>query len=120
MLVLIDPKKNKFALHIMYQAYIKSKRKFYYVMLYNEEIGKWTPCVGGYERNYLTRIEAAFKHEFTKNPRTDYYKFQEHKELEKTFKKTKNIMEEIKANRIHAELARWSNVESLYSKKQWV
>ncbi|WP_019281327.1 TraM recognition domain-containing protein [Vibrio anguillarum] len=119
----IDPKKDKFAPHVMYQACIESGRKFYYVTLHDEGIGKWAPFVGGSDRDGLTRLEAAFGLEFTGNPGTDYYKSQERKELEKAFKKTrnieglKNIMEETEANRINAELARWSNIESLCPKK---
>lgn len=119
----IDPKKDKFAPHVMYQACVDSGRKFYYVTLHDEGIGKWAPFVGGSERDGLTRLEAAFGLEFTGNPGTDYYKSQERKELERAFKKTrnieglKNLMEETDANRINAELARWSNIESLCPKK---
>ncbi|PCS24020.1 TraM recognition domain-containing protein [Candidatus Enterovibrio escicola] len=119
----IDPKKDKFAPHVMYQACIEAGRKFYYVTLHDEGIGKWAPFLAGSDRDGLARLEAAFGLELTGNPGTDYYKSQERKELEKAFKKTRNIeglrniMEETEANRINAELARWSNIESLCPKK---
>ena len=119
----IDPKKDKFAPHVMYQACQAAGRKFYYVTLHDDGIGKWAPFAGGTDRDGLTRLESAFGLEFTGDPGTDYYKSQERKELEKAFRQTRNVeglkklMEGTDANRINAELARWSNVESLCPKK---
>lgn len=119
----IDPKKDKFAPHVMYQACLATGRKFYYVTLHDDGIGKWAPFAGGTDRDALTRLESAFGLEFTGDPGTDYYKSQERKELEKAFQKTRNVdglktlMEDTEANRINAELARWSNVKSLCPKK---
>lgn len=119
----IDPKKDKFAPHVMYQACKATGRKFYYLTLHDDGIGKWAPFAGGTDRDGLTRLETAFGLDFTGDPGTDYYKSQERKELEKAFRQTrqvevlKRLMEETDANRINAELARWSNIESLCPKK---
>ena len=118
----IDPKKDKFAPHVMYQACKAAGRKFYYVTLHDDGIGKWAPFAGGNSRDALARLETAFGLEFSGDPGTDYYKSQERKILEKAFGKTRNIegikklMEDSDANRINAELARWSSVESLCPK----
>lgn len=119
----IDPKMDRFAPHVMYQACKAAGRKFYYVTLHDNGIGKWAPFAGGTDRDGLSRMETAFGLDFTGDPGTDYYKSQERKELERAFAKTRNIdglkklMEDTDANRINAELARWSSVESLCPKK---
>lgn len=118
----IDPKKDAFAPHIMYQAAKKNNRKFYYVALHDDDIGSWAPFAGGSDRDALARAEIAFGLEFTGDPGTDYYKSQELKEFQKAFAKSrnidslKNILKETDANRINAELARWSDVKSLVPK----
>ena len=115
----IDPKKDKFAPHVMYQACQSTGRKFYYLTLHDDGIGKWAPFAGGTDRDGLTRLESAFGLDFTGDPGTDYYKSQERKELEKAFRQTRNVeglktlMEDTDANRINAELARWSSIKSL-------
>lgn len=118
----IDPKKDKFAPHVMYQACVESGRKFYYVTLHDDGLGKWAPFAGGPDRDGLARLQTAFGLEFTGDPGTDYYKSQEVKALEKAFAKSRNIdalktlMEDSDANRINAELSRWSAIESLCPK----
>ncbi|MFO1388294.1 type IV secretion system DNA-binding domain-containing protein [Cellvibrio sp.] len=118
----IDPKKDAFAPHIMYQAAKLNNRKFYYVALHDDDIGSWAPFAGGSDGDALVRAEIAFGLEFTGDPGTDYYKSQELKEFQKAFAQTrnieslKNLLKETDANRINAELARWSRVKSLVPK----
>lgn len=120
--IYIDPKKDRFAPHIMHQAAIESGRKFYYLTLHDEGLGKWAPFAGGTIRDGLSRMETAFGLEFTGDPGTDFYKSQEKKELDKSFKQTRNIeglasaMAETEAHRINAELSRWKAVKSLCPK----
>ena len=65
----------------------------------------------------------AFGLELTGDPGTDYYKSQELKQLQKAFTQTRSLkglkalLEDSDANRINAELARWSTVESLCVKQ---
>lgn len=119
----IDPKNDKFAPHIMYQAALKSGRKFYYLTLHDKGVGKWAPFAGGTLRESFSRLESAFGLELTGDPGTDYYKTQEVSAIEPAFKKTRNIeslkalLADTDANRINAELKKWSNVESLCPKK---
>ena len=119
----VDPKKDHFAPQVMYQACKESGRKFYYLTLHDEGIGHWAPFAGGTERDALARLEIAFGLELTGDPGTDYYKSQELKLLQKAFMQTrsvkglKGLMEKTDANRINAELARWSTVESLCAKR---
>ena len=119
----VDPKKDHFAPQVMYQACKEAGRKFYYLTLHDEGIGQWAPFAGGTERDALARLEIAFGLELTGDPGTDYYKSQELKLLQKAFTQTrsvkglKGLLEKTEANRINAELARWSTVESLCAKK---
>ena len=48
----------------MYQACQAAGRKFYYVTLHDDGIGKWAPFAGGTDRDGLTRLESAFGLEF--------------------------------------------------------
>lgn len=118
----IDPKNDKFAPHVMYQAAKAAGRKFYYLTLHDEGIGQWAPFAGGTVRDGLARIEIAYGLEFTGDPGTDYYKSQERMALVKNFEKTRNLeslkklMEAEDANRINAELVRWTGVQSLCPK----
>ena len=119
----IDPKNDKFAPHIMYQACLSTGRKFYYLTLHDEGIGKWAPFVGGLEREALSRIEQAFGLIKTGDPGTDYYKGQEMKVLLSAFKQTrtiegiKNIIGDLEGSRLSEELEQWSAIESLNPKK---
>jgi TraM recognition site of TraD and TraG len=119
----IDPKQDKFAPHIMYQACKEIGRKFYYLTLHDNGIGKWAPFAGGAARDALARIENAFGLEFSGDPGTDYYKSQERNILENTFKKTRDLkglkalIEDEGAKRISAELNRWTAINSLCPKK---
>lgn len=118
----IDPKNDKFAPHVMYQAAKAAGRKFYYLTLHDDGIGQWAPFAGGTVRDGLARLEIAYGLEFTGDPGTDYYKSQERMALVKNFEKTRNLeslkklMEEEDANRINAELVRWTGIESLCPK----
>jgi hypothetical protein len=115
----LDPKEDKFLPKIMQQACEDTGRKFYYLTLHDDGIGKWAPFAGGTERDGLARVEAAFGLQLTGDPGTDFYKSQERKLLETFFKKSRNIeglrnlMENTDALRINAELERWSQITSL-------
>lgn len=119
----IDPKKDKFAPHIMHQACNEIGRKFYYLTLHDQGIGKWAPFAGGTDRDGLSRMETALGLELTGDPGTDYYKSQEIKELIKILQQTrhldhiKELMAYTDANRINAELTRWTDIQSLTPKK---
>ena len=119
-----DPKKDKFAPHVMYQAALEAGRKFYYVSLHDEEIGSWGPFLGGTEREAFSRAEVAFGLELTGDPGTDYYKSQERKEFSKAFSRTRSLkgllneLEATDANRVVAELVNWTAIESLCPKKK--
>lgn len=118
----IDPKNDKFLPSIMQQACVETGRKFYYLTLHDEGIGKWAPFAGGSERDGLARAEAAFGLQLTGDPGTDFYKSQERKSFEMAFKKSRNIeglrklLADTEALRVNAELERWSQVESLCPK----
>jgi len=118
----IDPKDDKFAAHVMYQACKTTGRKFYYLTLHDNGIGKWAPFAGGEPSDALSRLENAFGLEFTGDPGTDYYKSQELKSLSSAFRKTRSVgglataLENSEANRVKAELSRWQAVESLSCK----
>lgn len=119
----IDPKRDRFAPHIMYQAALAAGRPFYYLTLHDDGIGKWAPFAGGSVRDGFSRLEMAFGLELTGDPGTDYYKGQELKDLNRAFSKSRsieglaNLMEDTEANRTKAELARWAEVKSLCPKK---
>lgn len=118
----IDPKNDKFLPAIMQQACVETGRKFYYLTLHDEGIGKWAPFAGGSERDGLARAEAAFGLQLTGDPGTDFYKSQERKSFEAAFKKSRNIeglrklLADTEALRVNAELERWSQVETLCPK----
>lgn len=115
----IDPKNDRFAPHILYQAAVRAKRKFYYLTLHDEGVGKWAPFTGGSMRDAMSRLEVAFGLEFSGDPGTDYYKSQEKMLMEREFKKTRgidalhNALKNSDANRINAELERWASIRSL-------
>ncbi|MEW8389535.1 MAG: type IV secretion system DNA-binding domain-containing protein [Candidatus Thiodiazotropha sp.] len=115
----VDPKKDKFAPHVMKQACDDAGREFHYICLHDEGIGKWAPFVGGKERDSLARIESAFNLGFTGNPGSDYYKTLEKKALKTVFSSNKNIiplrnaMANLEASQINAELEQWSSINSL-------
>lgn len=120
----IDPKEDKFAPHVMYQAAKKAGRKFYYLALHDRDIGKYSPFTGGTKRDALSRFETAFGLELTGDPGTDFYKTQEMNALLPAFDQTRSINGLISilkdnedANRVNAELRKWSQIESLSSKK---
>lgn len=118
----VDPKTDKFLPAIMQQACAETGRKFYYLTLHDDGIGKWAPFAGGSERDGLARAEAAFGLQLTGDPGTDFYKTQERRAFESMFKKSRNIeglrqhMAATEALRINAELERWSQVQSLCPK----
>lgn len=120
----IDPKEDRFAPHVMYQAAMKAGRKFYYVSLHDGNIGSWAPFAGGSKRDAYARLESAFGLEMTGDPGTDYYKSQESRDLQAAFNKSQNIralanlLEDSDANRVTAELNRWSAIESLCPKNK--
>lgn len=118
----IDPKDDKFAAHVMYQACKETGRTFYYVSMDDNEIGKWGPFMGGSEKDAFARLETAMGLEMTGDPGTDYYKTQEIPVLRSAFKKTRRIesmlndVRENEANKTEAELAAWKEVQSLCPK----
>lgn len=120
----IDPKKDKFAPHIMYQACKETGRKFVYLALHDDGPGEWAPFKGGKERDGLSRLERAFGLEFSGDPGTDYYKSQERKGLVKTFRETRDLeallalLGENDDSRIAAELSRWQEIKSLRPKSK--
>ena len=115
----IDPKHDKYAPHIMYQACKRAGRKFHYLSLHDEEIGSWAPFSGGSTLDAFSRLQAALGLEMTGEPKTDFYKRQEVKTLDKVFASTRRVeglLSEIKGTDSHtaeAELERWSNRKSL-------
>lgn len=117
--IYIDPKKDKFAPHIMYKACLDSGRKFYYLTLHDEGIGKWAPFAGGSYRDALSRFETAYGLEMTGDPGTDFYKSQERNILIKAFEKSRsidklsNLLADSEAHRIIAELNSWKQIDSL-------
>lgn len=119
----IDPKRDRFAPHIMYQAAREAGRSFYYLTLHDDGIGKWAPFAGGSPRDAFSRLEMAFGLEMTGDPGTDYYKGQEIKDLQKAFAKSRhidalnNLLATSEANRTKAELSRWAEVRSLCPSK---
>jgi len=119
----VDPKDDKFAAHVMYQACKETGRTFYYISMDDNEIGKWGPFMGGTEKDAFSRLQTALGLEMTGDPGTDYYKSQEITSLRSTFKKTRRIesmLNEIRnseANKSEAELSAWKEVESLCPKQ---
>lgn len=120
----IDPKRDKFAPHIMYQQALKQGRKFYYLTLHDDGIGKWSPFSGGSKRDALARIEQAFGLELTGQAGTDFYKTQEKRELFAAFDRSQTIeglYNQLEGSdsalRTIAELERWSAIKSLNPKK---
>lgn len=119
----IDPKKDKFAPHVMYQAAKEAGKKFYYVDLNDHETSKWAPFSGGSPIDAFSRFETAFGLELTGDPGTDYYKTQELKEARRAFDKTsslegiKSLIEGTEASKLDAELDKWCRYPSLTPKK---
>jgi type IV secretory pathway TraG/TraD family ATPase VirD4 len=119
----IDPKRDRFLPHIMYQAAKAAGRKFYYLTLHDDGVGRWAPFAGGSERDALARLEVAFSLEYTGNPGTDFYKSQERRAVQKAFSQTRTLQglaQAIKSKekdnaalRVEAELERWSQIASL-------
>lgn len=119
-LVYIDPKADKWAAHVMYQAAKATGRAFYYLALHDDGPGSWAPFAGGTKREGFTRLCTAFGLEYTKDAGTDFYKSQEIAELEGALESTRSIAglyELLKGNeqtlRINAELKRWLETQSL-------
>jgi type IV secretory pathway TraG/TraD family ATPase VirD4 len=119
----IDPKKDKFAPHVMYQAARAAGKKFYYVDLNDHEVSKWAPFAGGSPNDAFSRFETAFGLELTGDPGTDFYKTQELKEARLAFDKTnsleglKSLIEGKEAAKLEAELDKWCRYSSLTPKK---
>lgn len=115
----IDPKSDQYAPHIMYQACLDVGRKFYYLTLHDNGIGKWAPFVGGDSRDGLSRLEIAFGLEYSGESGTDYYKSIERTLLVEAFSKTRSLkglqheLDGSEASRIQSELSQWVNVKSL-------
>ena len=119
----IDPKDDKFAPHIMYEAAKKAGRKFVYLSLNDDEMGCWSPFKGGTRADGFARIETAFGLKLTGEAGTDFFKSQEIKLLQKAFEKTRSLggllelLDGTDAHRIVAELVKWGAAESLNPKK---
>lgn len=120
--IYIDPKKDRFAPHIMYAAAKRAGKPFYYVALHDDDVGSWAPFAGGAERDGLARIETAFGLQETGDPGTDYYKTQEKQLLAKCFRESRSIpallqrLRDTDANKLKAQLERWSHIKSLCPK----
>ncbi|MFA2965235.1 TraM recognition domain-containing protein [Acinetobacter pittii] len=120
--VYIDPKDDKFAPHVMYQACQKAGRKFIYLSLNDDEAGSWLPFAGGSYTDAFARIETAFGLKLT-GEAGDFYKSQEIKLLEHAFKKTRDVkklfdqLDGTDALRVSAELQKWKSINSFVEKK---
>ena len=118
-LMYIDPKADKFAPHILYQACLETGRPFYYLTLHDHGVGSWAPFAGGELRDGLNRLELSFGLELTGEAGSDFYKSQERRLLERAFAENRDIqdlyrvLEETEARRILAELAQWRSLRSL-------
>ena len=118
-LMYIDPKDDKFAPHILYQACVDTGRPFYYLTLHDHGVGSWAPFAGGEVRDGLNRMELSFGLELTGEAGSDFYKSQERRLLERAFAGNRDIqdlyraLEETEARRILAELAQWRSLRSL-------
>lgn len=118
-LMYIDPKDDKFAPHILYQACVETGRPFYYLTLHDHGVGSWAPFAGGDLRDGLNRLELSFGLELTGEAGSDFYKSQERRLLERAFAEHRDIqdlyrvLEETEAKRILAELAQWRSLKSL-------
>ena len=118
-LMYIDPKDDKFAPHILYQACVETGRPFYYLTLHDHGVGSWAPFAGGALRDGLNRLELSFGLELTGEAGSDFYKSQERRLLERAFAENRDIqdlyrvLEETEARRILAELAQWRSLRSL-------
>lgn len=120
--VYIDPKDDKFAPHVMYQACLKANRKFIYLSLNDDEAGSWLPFAGGSFVDAFSRVESAFGLKLT-GEAGDFYKTQEIKLFEGAFKKTRDVkklfemLDGTDALRVIAELQKWKSVNSFVQKK---
>lgn len=118
-LVYIDPKNDRFAPHILYQACVETGRPFYYVTLHDEGVGSWAPFAGGELRDGRTRLELSLGLELTGDAGSDFYKSQERRLLERAFAANRNIpdlyatLEKTGAFRVLAELEQWRAIRSL-------
>ena len=118
-LVYIDPKNDRFAPHILYQACVATGRPFYYLTLHDGGVGSWAPFEGGPVRDGLSRLELSFGLELTGEAGADFYKSQERRVLEGAFATNRGLsdlygeLRETEAFRILAELDHWRAVESL-------
>ena len=118
-LMYIDPKDDKFAPHLLYQACVETGRTFYYLTLHDHGVGSWAPFAGGALRDGLNRLELSFGLELTGEAGSDFYKSQERRLLERAFVEHRDIqdlyrvLEETEARRILAELAQWRSLRSL-------
>ncbi|MFP0259588.1 type IV secretory system conjugative DNA transfer family protein [Acinetobacter baumannii] len=120
--IYIDPKDDKFAPHVMYQACQKAGRKFIYLSLNDDEAGSWLPFAGGSYTDAFSRIETAFGLKLT-GEAGDFYKTQETKLLEGAFRKTRDVkklfdlLDGTDALRVIAELQKWKSINSFIEKK---
>ena len=118
-LVYIDPKNDRFAPHVMYQAAVAMGRPFHYLTLNDNGVGSWAPFEGGPLRDGLSRLELSFWLELTGEAGSDFYKSQKRRVLEREFAKRRGIaglyeaLHQTEAFRILAELDHWRAVESL-------
>lgn len=75
----IDPKKDRWAPHVLLQACQAAGRPFYYLALHDNAVGYWSPFTGGNRRDAYTRLTSIFEMQEGGDAGTDFYKAQEKK-----------------------------------------
>jgi hypothetical protein len=127
----IDPKKDRWAPHLLLQACMDTGRPFYYVALHDNSIGFWSPFEGGNRRDAYTRLTAIFEMQEGGDAGTDFYKAQEKKLFKRIIRMDQSFaISDIyhtikswneaprrdpkeKALKIEAQLENWSQIGAL-------
>lgn len=101
----IDPKKDRWAPHVLLQACKATGRPFYYLALHDNAIGYWSPFTGGNRRDAYTRLTNIFEMQEGGDAGTDFYKAQE----KKLFNRIVTLDQSFRLQDIYMTIKSWND-----------
>lgn len=101
----IDPKKDRWAPHVLLQACKANNRPFYYIALHDNAIGYWSPFTGGNRRDAYTRLTNIFEMQEGGDAGTDFYKAQE----KKLFNRIVTLDQSFRIQDIYMTIKSWND-----------